>query len=107
MCKNQLIAATQRACHEVSELKFALFTPARTFKKLFLSFNYPLSYIIITTLPILSTLQIVNLGGIIVETNTIKAIILIIAMIITIIAISHKEKSIIFVEKKVVVLIKI
>ena len=35
MGKNQLIAATQRAYHRVSKLKFTLFTPATTFKKLF------------------------------------------------------------------------
>ena len=32
--ENQLIAATQRACRGVSELEFALFTPATTFEEL-------------------------------------------------------------------------
>ena len=35
MGKNELIAAIQRACRGVSELEFALFTPATTFEKLF------------------------------------------------------------------------
>ena len=43
----------------------------------------------------------------IVETNIIRATILIITMRITIIAISHGEENVIFVEKKVVVLISI
>ena len=34
MGENQLIAATQRACHGVSELEFTLFTPATTFEEL-------------------------------------------------------------------------
>ena len=34
MGENQLIAATQRACRGVSELEFALFTPATTFEEL-------------------------------------------------------------------------
>ena len=32
--ENQLIASTQRACHEVFELEFILFTPITTFEKL-------------------------------------------------------------------------
>lgn len=53
-------------------------------------------------LPIFSTLRIMNLGGIILRINIIKAIILIIAIIIIIMTISHKEKSVIFVAKRVV-----
>ncbi len=34
MGENQLIAATQKACRGVSELEFALFTPATTFEEL-------------------------------------------------------------------------
>ena len=34
MGENQLIAATQRACHGFSELEFALFTPTTTFEEL-------------------------------------------------------------------------
>ena len=43
----------------------------------------------------------------IVKTNTIRAIILIIAMTISTIAISHEEENVIFVEKKVAALISI
>ena len=58
-------------------------------------------------LPLLGILQIVNLGDIIVETNTTKVIILQIAAITTTMTISHKKEGIIFVEKKVVTLISI
>ena len=35
MGENQLIATTQRACHGVPKLEFALFTPTTTFEELF------------------------------------------------------------------------
>lgn len=51
---------------------------------------------------IFSTLQIIDLGGIITEINTIKATILIIATKITTITLSNGEKSVMFIAKKVV-----
>ena len=62
---------------------------------------------ITATLLILSILQIINLGGIIVEINTTRATILMIATTITTMAVSHREKSVIFIEKNVVALINI
>lgn len=53
---------------------------------------------------IFSTLQIVNLGEIIAVINITRVIILKIAIIITIMAISYKEKSVMFVVKKFVAL---
>ena len=47
------------------------------------------------------------MDDIIAETNTTKAIILIIAITITTIAVSHREKSVMFIEKKVIALISI
>lgn len=62
---------------------------------------------IIVILPILSILQIVGLGDMIVEINITRVTILIITMTINTIAISYGEESIIFVVKKVVTLISI
>ena len=42
MGENQLIAATQRECHGVSELEFALFTPTTTFEELFSKLRSPI-----------------------------------------------------------------
>ena len=58
-------------------------------------------------LPILSTLQIFNLGGIIAETNTIRTTILTITTTLATMVVSHEEKSVMFVEKKIVALISI
>ena len=58
-------------------------------------------------LPIFSTLWIVNLGGIIAVINITKGTILIIAIITIIMGVSHREKSVIFVAKKVIALIDI
>ena len=55
---------------------------------------------IIAMLLIFSTLQIVNLGKMIVVINTISVTILTIATITTIIAVNHKEESVIFVDKE-------
>ena len=56
---------------------------------------------------IFSTFLIVNLYGIIAEINTTRAIIFIIDIIITIMAITHKKKIVIFVAKNDVVLTSI
>ena len=56
---------------------------------------------------IFSTLQIINLDEIIIVINIIRAIILTIAIIVIIMAISSREKSLIFVEKKIVAIINI
>ena len=57
-------------------------------------------------LPILNTLRIVNLGGIIAETNITRVIILTIATITTMV-VNHGEESVIFVGKKFVALVSI
>ena len=57
--------------------------------------------------PILSTLQIVNLSKIIAIISTTRVTILTIAIITTTMAVSHEKKSIMFVAKKVVVLLNI
>ena len=62
---------------------------------------------IIVILSLFSTLQILDLGKIIVVFNIIRATILTIAIIIIIIALNYREKSIIFVAKKVIALISI
>ena len=62
---------------------------------------------ITVTLPIFSTLRIVDLGDIIVEINTIKTTILTIATTTTTMVVSHGEESVIFVVKKVVALANI
>lgn len=62
---------------------------------------------IIVILPLFNILQIVDLGKIIVVINTIRATILTIAIIAIIMAINYREKSIMFVVKKVVTLISI
>ena len=56
-------------------------------------------------LPILSILQIVDLGGTIVVINTTRVTILILAIIKKTMVVNHKEKSVIFLAKKVVTLI--
>ncbi len=58
-------------------------------------------------LPILSTLRIVDLGGMIVEINTTRATILTIATTTTTMAVNHGEESVMFVAKKVIALISI
>ena len=58
-------------------------------------------------LPILSILQIVDLGDMIAETNTTRATILTIAKITTIMTLSHGEESVMFIEKRAVALISI
>ena len=58
-------------------------------------------------LPIFNTLQIVDLGKIIVLINITRAIILTITTIIITIAITHGEKSVIFVAEKIIALISI
>ena len=55
--------------------------------------------------PIFSTLQIVNLGGIITVINTTRAIILTITTIITTMAVRYEKKSVIFMAKNDVALI--
>lgn len=70
-------------------------------KKFLLSFDPLLGFTIIITLPIFSTLRIVNLGDIIIEINIIKVVILTIIIITLTIAINHEEESIIFVAEKV------
>ena len=76
-------------------------------KNFLLSFNHLLSQTITAMLPIFSTLQIVNLGEIIMVINTTRATIFTIATITTIMAVNYGEKSVIFVAKKVVALINI
>lgn len=56
-------------------------------------------------LPIFTTLWIFNLGSMIMEANIIRVIILTITITATIMAINHGEKSVIFVNKKVIALI--
>lgn len=56
---------------------------------------------------IFSTLQIVNFGEMIMAINTTRAKTLIIAIITITIAVSHRKESVIFVVKKVVILISI
>lgn len=74
----------------------------------FLSFNYQLWHTIIKILPIFNILPIIDLVDIIAIINTIKAIMLTITIIIIItMAISHRKKNIIFVIKKIVILIGI
>lgn len=107
MGENQLIATTQRACRKISELEFALFTPTTTLENFLPSFDYPSLHIITAMLSILNTLLIIDLGNMIAEINTIRATILTIATTIIIMVVSHRKKSIMFVEKKVVTLISI
>lgn len=56
---------------------------------------------------IFSILQIINLGGMIAVINTIRLKIFIIATIIITMALNYREKSVMFVVKKVVTLISI
>lgn len=61
----------------------------------------------IATLPIFSTLEIVNLGNMTAKIHITKTRILTIATIITTMAISHEEESVMFMVKKVVILASI
>lgn len=61
----------------------------------------------IATLPIFSTLEIVNLDNMTAKIHITKTGILTIAIIITTMAISHEEESIMFMVKKVVILASI
>lgn len=77
-------------------------------KSFFLSFDHLLSHTITATLTILNTLQIVDLGRMIVGINISRATIFIIpTTTTTTTAVNHKEKSVMFVAKKVVFLISI
>lgn len=58
-------------------------------------------------LPVINILYIIDLGKMIAIINKIKATILTFAIITTTIVINYKEKSVIFVAKKVIALISI